>query len=91
MALKISTNLCPCLMAVLYRRNFLLSISYAMKADFRSFARKTKPHSACDHDNTPIFEWSNCKKILLFVERCMFLSNTDLVLYSSSLIALQSS
>jgi hypothetical protein len=39
-------------MAVLYRRNFSLSISYAMKADFHSFARKTKPDSTCDDDKT---------------------------------------
>jgi hypothetical protein len=36
-------------MAVLYRRNFSLS---AMKADFHSFARKTKPDSTCDDDKT---------------------------------------
>jgi hypothetical protein len=39
-------------MAVLYRRNFSLSISYAMKADFHSIARKMKPDSACDDDKT---------------------------------------
>jgi hypothetical protein len=54
MALKFLQICVPadCLMAVLYRRNFLLSISYAMKADFHSFARKTKPDCACDDDKT---------------------------------------